>query len=302
METLTYLKRCLLGIGAGLLWASLGNAAYVGPTPDITKVANAISVGHKSLTTAVIVGAGLNLTQPVEISIGFYSPFGNERITQSYAAGPGNSFLHHDGQGNGLARQLRVDITLSEKKPAGGVYTFPMASTVTLDPSYRVAIGPLKFTLIDDCDLVGNNEIYLSWIDSGNMYHKRSFTTPTSRENLIKEFYWSAAEVSPSQQLGLPAIQFEEVDSGFVDFVNLTVTCLQSARECGEFARATPAGGPAAPDRVLVPRASQLVKGNLKEKHKQCPAYYEYLYQSYVNYYDALTMAKFMANPSVATK
>src|SRR5436190_1946730 len=151
MKTSTYLKRCLLGVSAALLWASAGNAAYVGPTPNITKVANAISVGHKSLTTAGIVGAGLNLTQPVEISVGFYSPWGNDRITQFYAVGPGNNFLHHGNQGNGLVRQLKVDITLREKNPAGGFYTYPILSTVTVDPLYRVAIGPLNFTVIDDC-------------------------------------------------------------------------------------------------------------------------------------------------------
>jgi hypothetical protein len=53
------------------------------------------------------------------MSIGYYSPAGNERITQLYNARDGNRFLYHDKEGDGKPRRLTVAITFTERLPGG---------------------------------------------------------------------------------------------------------------------------------------------------------------------------------------
>src|SRR5215831_86432 len=47
---------------------------YVGPTANITELANHIQVQAKSLTSLVTVASGLALTNPVTISVAYLSP------------------------------------------------------------------------------------------------------------------------------------------------------------------------------------------------------------------------------------
>ncbi len=100
--------------------ADPGSPILVAPTRNLTKVANAFTMRHKSLTTSLSVAPGLTLKRLVEISIGYYSPAGTKRITQSYVAGSGNRFLYNDPEGDGKLRRLRMDVTLSEPKPGAG--------------------------------------------------------------------------------------------------------------------------------------------------------------------------------------
>src|SRR5260370_29509203 len=56
--------------------------AYTGPTPDLAKVANNVSYSARSVGTLVSAPAGLALSEPVTISVGY----GNgARITQTYS-------------------------------------------------------------------------------------------------------------------------------------------------------------------------------------------------------------------------
>src|SRR5207249_4100391 len=69
----------------------------------------------------------------------------------TYAASTGNRFLRVDPEGNGQPRRVHLDITLSEPNPAGGVYNYNVPTDMNLDPLYDVAIGPLYFSLLNDC-------------------------------------------------------------------------------------------------------------------------------------------------------
>jgi hypothetical protein len=69
---------------------------WIGPTNNITKVANAIQVQAKSLNTFVSISPGLALSKSVTISIAYLSPrpvAGNERKTQTYVPSAGNRFF-----------------------------------------------------------------------------------------------------------------------------------------------------------------------------------------------------------------
>jgi hypothetical protein len=89
------------------------------PTVNLAAVVNGMSLRQKSLTTVITFRQGPPLTAPVEISIGYYSPAGNARITQPYNAGGGNRFLYHDKEGDGKPRLMRVDISFMERLPGG---------------------------------------------------------------------------------------------------------------------------------------------------------------------------------------
>ena len=179
---------------------------YVGPTANITAVANHIQVQAKSLDTLVTVAPGLALTRPVTISIAYLSPWpvaGTERKTQLYASSPGNSFLYSDPEGDGKARKVHLDITLSEPKPGGGVYSFNVPGDLALDPLYDVTISPLVFTLIRGCSNVGANQIDLHWWAPDNSRHYRTvhFATREGERFSIREFGWTRLEVSATANL-----------------------------------------------------------------------------------------------------
>jgi len=187
---------------------NLGNAVkrlLIGPTPDLTAVANAISMKSKSLTIIVSVNAGLKLTAPVTISIGYDGP----RQTQSYVASTGNRFLYWDPEGDGKPRQRSVSINLSQPKPGGGLYTFDLPWWADLDPLYDVAIGPLQFQLLTSCALVGNSDIdlILGRPDKSIIEHKFSVSIIPSNETL-KDFAWQGNEISASARFLQPAAVF----------------------------------------------------------------------------------------------
>jgi hypothetical protein len=186
-------------------------------TANIIKVACAFQVKAKSLTTLVVVAPGQVLTRPVTISIvlGGYCP---KVITQSYVASTGNHFLYNDCEGDGKPRRGRVDITLTEPNPAGGVYSFSLVpGNVVLDPLYDVTISPLKFTLLDRCGgrLEGSvNEIRFYWDSPDDQYHVLPFYLRKGEGATISTgFEWAGAEVSASANLHVPKIGFFELDA-----------------------------------------------------------------------------------------
>src|SRR5215212_5725611 len=66
---------------------------YVGPTPNLTAVANAIGLRAKSLTTQITFRPGVTVSKPVAITVEFSSPASQYRSpTQTYEARQGNRF------------------------------------------------------------------------------------------------------------------------------------------------------------------------------------------------------------------
>ena len=184
---------------------------YVGPTDNLTKVANAIQVRHKSLTTLVVVAPGLALTQPVTISIalGGHCP---TRVTQTYVASSGNHFLYNDCEGDGKPRNGLVNITLTEPNPQGGVYDFPLPWNVMLDPLYDVTYSWFQFTLLNTCNLVGDTEIDFYGTSPDKQRHKSTLHTIGGRENTITQFGWTRTEVSASANLNVQDFWFTTVN------------------------------------------------------------------------------------------
>jgi len=242
---------------------------YVAPTQNLTLVANALRLNYKSLTTFVTIPQGLPVTQPVEVSIGYYSPAGLygpgfQRMTQSYVRSAGNRFLNNDPEGDGKVRRMRVDISLRESNPGGQPVTFSFSWQVDLDPLYDVAISPLHFSLSDNCDIAGNSEIRFVWWapdDPSQTPHTFNFSTQVSRSTVINQFAWARQEVSALNNLRQLYFYFWEKDT-----IHPT------------FGFRAPGGG--AVVNNLVPGKTKVVEGNLTDEassNKQdCRAYFEY--------------------------
>ena len=197
---------------------------YLGPTPNITAVANAIQVQAKSLNSLVTVAPGLALTKPVRISIAYVTPWptGNDRRTQTYVPSSGNKFLYSDLEADGKPRKIHMDITLSEPKPGGGVYSYNVPVDLTLDPLYDVTISPLVFQLVVGCSNVGANQIDLHWWapDNSKNYQTVHFATKEGERFTIREFSWARSEVSATDNLHKVDVWYEEtgIHGGFGPF------------------------------------------------------------------------------------
>jgi len=173
---------------------------------DLITVANHIQVQAKSLNTLVTVAPGLVLTGPVTISIAYLSASptaGMERKTQTYVSSSGNSFLYSDPEGDGKARKVHLDITLSEPKPGGGVDSSNLPRDLVLDPLYDVAISPLVFQLVIGCATIGANQIDLRWYAPDNFGNPQTvhFVTKEGETFSIREFSWARSEVSATNNL-----------------------------------------------------------------------------------------------------
>jgi len=194
----------------------------VGPTENITKVINSMRLKHKSLTIVITTAPGLQLTQPVEISILYISPAppppGGNRITQSYQRKFGNRIIYNDAEWEGTPRHVRMDLWITEPKPEGGRYSYSMTWQADLDPVYDITLGPLLFELLSDCDFIGNSEIRFKWAppDARDGWNRFSFTTTKGRRIWIQQFAWSRVELTTTtiaaQKLHLPAILWTEHD------------------------------------------------------------------------------------------
>ena len=235
-------------------------------------VANALKLNRKSLTTLVTVDPNLSVTQPVEISIGYYSPAGTQRITQSYVRSTGNRFLYNDREGDGKPRTMTISISLREPKPGGGYEVFAVHWKAFLDPLYDVSIGPFAFDLISRCDAIGKSEIGFGWISPDQQYHEHRFGMRAGSRTTISQFAWSRSEVSWSYPLFLPKAYFEDVDSAVTGFLGAVRDFLGCVPNLGcDFAISV------GPGKVpLLTGTTTLVRGNMKAENDSCQAYYEY--------------------------
>ncbi len=241
----------------------------VGPTQNITAVANSIRVQYKSLTVFITTNPGLPLTQPVTISIRFDGYDHVRYSAQDYGASNGNQFLYHDPEGDGKPRQAFVSITLTEPKPGGGVYSYSIPQNFVLDPLYNLDVGGLAFSLIDDCSNVGtgSKEITFHWKNPAD--YDGSFTGDASPGQLIPmgKFAWSAGEVNGQSPLHFPVFAFETSQ------LNICPWCDVGPLFWDSFPRVPIVPGNA----PHVSGKPEIVKGNLTAiNDKGCRAYFEY--------------------------
>jgi hypothetical protein len=83
------------------------------PTENLHRVAGALRLRNKSVSTRVTVPGGLNIGNPMEISI----LFGTQRVTQTYTNSGGNQFLVNFPARDGGKRRENVTISLWRPPP-----------------------------------------------------------------------------------------------------------------------------------------------------------------------------------------
>ncbi len=249
---------------------------YVGPTANLTAVANALELRHKSLTLLLTVKPRLVLTNPVTITVTYSVPAtstpdgtGFRQYVQSYVASTGNRFLFNDAEGDGKPRRMHFLISLVEPKPGGGArqgWSYNVPVDVNLDPLYDVTISPLDFTLIDDCDRFGDSEIYFSWYFPDGTRKRVSFNASAGKTTTVGYFAWARAEVSASANLRMPAVGFSERDP-----------------EIAFIAKPPP------PSNVnLVPGKTQLIKDVRQAENESCRAELKYPIRYQLRWYPYL--------------
>src|SRR6266851_1639624 len=195
---------------------------YPAPTMDLAAVAQLMRYDYRSLSIIVTALPGLLLTRPpVTISIGYfpsgvvgYGRYCQQRVTQTYEIATGNTFLCALPEGDGQSRRVRLDITLSQPNPAGGVYNYNVPVDIPLDPLYDVTISPLAFQLIRGCSTIGANQINLNWWapdkPENQPYQTVHFATKERERFSIREFSWARSEVSAAANFHPVLVWYEE--------------------------------------------------------------------------------------------
>jgi len=92
-------------------------------------------------------------------------------VTQNYDAAHGNRLVVDFDAQNGVARKEKVTITLRDDTPTGPK-TYALLWSVDLEPLYNITFSALRFIAIEPCDLLGNADPDIRWIDSQGGSHE----------------------------------------------------------------------------------------------------------------------------------
>jgi hypothetical protein len=200
--------------GAPVVGEYQPNPVHNASTENMNRLANAMRHTHKSVSSIVTVPAGLNLTNPIEISIGYGGP----RITQSYVNHNGNRFLHNFY--SGAPRWEYLDVTLRETVPNGegqppSYPTYSFRWEIYLEPLYNISISPLTVNLLNSCDTVGSSELLIKWSDSKGGYHSLEPSMSSGDRRTLQLFSEHHTEVSQRRDLRVPSIVIYELDPGY---------------------------------------------------------------------------------------
>lgn len=242
---------------------------YKGPTPNLTAVANALALRHKSVATILEVRAGqVSLTQPVNIDVVYISPAsGRQRRTGALNPSKGIKFWYADLEGDGKPRRMFLEISLSEPDGRGGSVSFPLYWQVDLDPLYIVRISPLTFRLVDDCDRYGASDVLVGWLLPDRTTSSRSYKmrAGANQTKSVAEFAWTRDEISAKAGMVTPYTTFLERDPGF------TVDAWFGLVDRFQRVNVIP---------PLIPGKSQSIKYVKKAENQSCRAEFSY----YINY------------------
>jgi hypothetical protein len=138
-----------------------GNATFNGndqgtgdpPTPGLTALFRGITVKARSVSAVVHAPAGLAVTNPTEISV----LFGNRRVSQTYDRKAGTTIAFNYPVGDGRQRNEVLTINLTEQGLTGAV-AYHWNRLVVIEAEFEVTVSDLTFTLLNDCDPIGNSE------------------------------------------------------------------------------------------------------------------------------------------------
>ena len=188
---------------------------YVGPTENLTQVANALRLQHTSLSTIVTASAGLALTKSVCITI-FYDSYSGRAYSnvlfQAYEVTNGNRFVFNDQEGLGTPRQATLRVQLFEPgsggcggRVIGTGFDLPQWR-VNLDPLYDVGVRPIQVARIEDCPMLTSADVGVRWFSPDNHRHETTFRFGANKIALVPDSQWNAQAVSASWNYHVPNV------------------------------------------------------------------------------------------------
>jgi hypothetical protein len=177
-------------------------------TPGLTSLFKAITVKARSVSAVVTAPPGLPVTNTTEISV----LFGNRRISQNYDRANGTTIAFNYPVGDGKRRNEVLTINLTEQAP-GGAIPFHWNRLAVIEPQFETTVSDLTFTLLNDCDPVGDSEIVLNIADDrGSFDVEMSMQADEVRHVHKLSRHFPAATVSDG--LVAPQLSFFEDDLG----------------------------------------------------------------------------------------
>ena len=202
------------GAYSGTSSATMTNGSTTpAPTQNLANLSRNMWVASKSVDAAVHFDRGL--TTPganVLITVSFTDRQGVwARITQNYNNTSGNRFATTFDVFEGGARQVLVDASMTERTATGATYTYHAGRSFSMRPLWDVTLSPLKFTLLSDCDSVGDSEIWLYFSHSA-AYGTVLFDLSAGQSHFVNEFAKTWTEVGVSDDLRVPIVHFSEQD------------------------------------------------------------------------------------------
>jgi hypothetical protein len=194
-----------------------GNATFNGndqgtadpPTPGLNALFRGITVKARSVSAVVHAPAGLAVTNTTEISV----LFGNRRVSQNYDRKAGTTITFNYPVGDGKRRNEVLTINLTEQA-AGGAVPYHWNRLAVIEPEFEVTISDLTFTLLNDCDPVGDSEPDVGIADDrGVVQVELSMSADEVRHLHQLSRHVAAAKVSDG--LVVPELSFAEKDGSF---------------------------------------------------------------------------------------
>jgi len=186
-----------------------GRTGSTPPTQNLSNLSRNLRFVSKGVNAAVYLDRGLVTNgSSVTVSVRWGS---NATTTTPYNNTYGNRFAFSFPLGDGSQRWEVINVVMTERTSAGQTFTYTTGRSVSIKAVWDVKLNPLAFTLLSDCDTVGNSEIELYFSHSG-AYGEVSFSLSKGESHIVQEFAKTWTEVGVESDLRMPVYRFSEDD------------------------------------------------------------------------------------------
>jgi len=182
------------------------------PTTNLANLSRNMRAVSKGVSAAVYFDPGLvSRGSSVAITV----RWGNAAQTSGYYNNTyGSRFAFNFPPNDGSQRWEVINVTMTERtsrRRGAPSFSYTAGRSVPIQAVWDVSLSPLKFTLLDDCDWIGDSEIHLYFSHSG-AYGTVEFDLSSGQSHLVNEFAATWNEVGVSSDLRVPVTSFYEKD------------------------------------------------------------------------------------------
>jgi hypothetical protein len=186
-----------------------GTTAPAAPTQNLANLSRNMHVASKGVSAALyfdrgLVSGGSSVT--VQVAWGTAATIGG-----TYNNTYGSRFAFNFPPLDGKQRWEVVNVTLTERTTGGQTFSYKAGRSTPIQGIWDVTLSPLGFTLLDDCDWVGDSEIDLYFSHSA-AYGTVGFDLSKGQSHIVNEFAKTWNEVGISADLRVPIVRFSEDD------------------------------------------------------------------------------------------